>query len=189
MKDSRVLRLCVVAAGFGVFLTTTACAGVRYRPIPPEDVGPGDGIVYYESSLYLLIYSDGKGGLAHKILQLPDPTKKRVASPYSTLSSLDLTLTFTDGYLTQSTQSGDTSAVPVAVMKAVTSVVPGILARGGGKEGIAPDEKTIKIAPEHCVPAPYLYKIVVHGDRVGFYGEAGDEPIYASLVDQKAPSK
>ena len=162
-------------------LAQASCAGVRHRPLAPEDQGPGDGIVYYESSLYLLVYSDGKGGLAHQVLQLPDPTKKRVASPYSVLSSLNLTMTFSNGYLTESNQVADSGVVPAAILKAVTAVIPGIAALGGG-EG---EPEKVKVAPETCIPPPRLYKIVVHGDVVGFYGGAGDRPIFVSLVDRK----
>src|SRR5687767_993882 len=78
-------------------LALGGCAGVRHRPVPPHSGDRGNGIRYYQTSMYLLVYANGKGGLGHEIVELPDPTKKMMAEPYADLASLNMELKFKNG--------------------------------------------------------------------------------------------
>lgn len=141
---------CVVAVG--------GCAGVNHRPVPPNSGDRGNGIRYYQTSRYLLVYADGKGGLAHELLVLPDPTKKMMAEPYADLASLNMELKFTNGALTSTTESADASKVPAAIVKAVSQFLPTLAA------------DAVDRATTASLPAPRLYKIIVLGGVVRFVG-------------------
>src|SRR5262249_12652895 len=114
------------------------CAGVSYKGIPVRAVeldaqgndkeadkalvanraadAAVDGIRYYDTSLYLLVNSDGKGGIQWRILELPDQTKLRAVKPYNMVAQLDSTLVFKNGMLTGTKEQADSTAVPRAII-------------------------------------------------------------------------
>lgn len=109
------------------------------------------GIRYYESAPFLLVYSDGKGGLVSKLLFLPDLTQKRTVDPYALLASNNTTLTFTTGVLTQGKTVVDETIVPKAVVgaleKAAGVALKAFNVAGGGASG--------------NLPPPLLFKIIL----------------------------
>jgi hypothetical protein len=166
--------------------TLSACAGVNYRAIPvkaarvdasPEqlarvyrrnlkaDLRAMSGLRYYDTSTYLLIYPDGVSKVHWQLMQLPDQTKLRVVKPYNFLSSLQAKLYFQNGVLVRAGETGDSTRVPQAVIQAIGQIAPLLLAAADGS----------KDADVNHVPAPALYKLVLHdgtyvlmGKDVGF---------------------
>lgn len=122
------------------------------------------GIRYYESAPYLLIYSDGKGGLKWQILYLPDQSHTMSATPEVRGGAAQMTLYFQNGVLGTSTVQGDTTAIPSAILAAAQAAVP-LLIGAGVFEGPKP-------VP---FPSPYLFKIVVSGGSVRFIGGQGTD--------------
>ena len=128
----------------------------------------GIGIRYYQSSPYLLVYSDSKGGLRWQILYLPDQTKKMMVEPKVLGGRSELTMFFHNGILTGSSELGDTTEIPKAIVATVQSALPLIAAA--------------LAAPPPQVPAPYLYKLVVKKDQLAFIGGQGDASITVPMV-------
>jgi hypothetical protein len=158
-----VLFVFVVAAG--------GCAGVTHEriaqaPLPFTADGKGidesavgdvktanarrdegfKGVRYYGTSLYLLVYSDGKGDIVWKILELPDQTILMSARPYNVLARLEVQMTFVNGSLNRTAQLVDGTVVPRALIEAAAKVAP----------LLAPFDA----AKTYTVPAPRLFKIV-----------------------------
>jgi hypothetical protein len=141
-------------------VTLTGCAGTNVARVSSPEYGVGgkvadsqaNGIRYYESAPFLLVYTDGKGGLVSKLLFLPDLTRKRVIDPYATLASNNTTLTFSNGVLSQGKTVVDETLVPKAVVgaleKAATAALGGTLNAPG-----AP--------PTAQLPPPQLFKVVL----------------------------
>jgi hypothetical protein len=199
-KIGEPMRLILLfAAALGA---VAGCAKLEHKPIaytPVPSCGPTDvamkanrkadnaatGIRYYQSSPYLLVFSDGKNGLSWQILYLPDQTKKMSAVPRSDWSKLDATLKFENGVLTDSNAIGEAAAVPKAIIAAAEQVVAslaGIAAKGGAVPGVIKDPQ----AEEMPVPPPLLYKIVVRGNSIQFLGGKTDvDAIYVTLVPKK----
>lgn len=125
-----------------------------------------DGIRYYESSPYLLVYSDGKGGLVSKLIHLPDLTKKRVIQPFAYLAANNSTLTFTNGMLTQSKVVADETVVPKAVIGVLEQTA--LAALGGFNVAGAP---TPPSTPNH--PPPYLFKVELSNGQAKLVGGPG----------------
>ena len=120
------------------------CAGTIVQPIRYGDSAgaPGiaddaaGGIRYYETAPFLLVYSDGKGGLQSQILYLPDRTRMRSIDPYAYFASNEATLVFDHGILTQGKTVVDETLVPKAIVgvleKAATAALAGALNEAGG---------------------------------------------------------
>ncbi|MFO1251455.1 MAG: hypothetical protein U1E77_10060 [Inhella sp.] len=123
-----------------------------------------DGIRYYEASPYLLVYSDGKGGLVSKLIHLPDLTKKRVIQPFAYLAANNSTLTFANGMLTQNKVVADETAVPKAVIGALEQTAMAALGKSFNLVG-APS------TPHH--PPPYLFKVELSGGQAKLVGGPG----------------
>ncbi|MGC4041934.1 MAG: hypothetical protein QM710_14415 [Flavobacterium sp.] len=151
-------------------IAMSGCASVTYQKVDSND--EGSGIRYYNSSPYLLVYSNGKGGLVSQIVYLPDPNKKMSASPTSFLASNQLTMEFSKGVYTTGKNTADGTAVSSAIIKAIETAAPALLA--------ALNEPLT----EREVPAPYLYKIVVEGSQVSFIGGQGDTTIKVNILKQ-----
>jgi len=132
------------------------------------------GIRYYQSSPYLIVYSNGKGGIVTKIEYLPDPNKKMSAVPKSFMATIKTTMEFKNGVLTSNEEEGDGTVVPKAILKAVETAAPAFLA--------ALNKTDVR---ELTVPAPYIYKIVVDGNDIIFVGKKGDTNIKITLLPQK----
>lgn len=138
-----------------VATTLTACAGLDARTAAADEASES-GIRYYDSSPFLLIYTDGKGGLKSDVLYLPDTTKLRVIKPYAYLAKNDTTLKFEKGRLTQAKSVVDETAVPTEVLKGFEKVaLASIKAANAGMTEI---------------PGPYLFRIVKVGDNWNLAG-------------------
>jgi hypothetical protein len=167
----------------------TGCAGVThsriaYKEIPMDPVGEATakkineendrkavGIRYYEASPYLLVYSDGKGGIVWKIYYLPDQTRKMTADPYNYIAKVTANMTFSHGVLSDSTTESDSTAVPKAIMAAVEKLLPLVLA------DTAPASR--KVLP------PSLYKIIVKGDGITLAGGPGNTEVNVTIKGEK----
>jgi hypothetical protein len=108
----------------------SACAGATHVALPAvtsEDFSKVDacerGIRYYESSLFLLVYLDGKGGIKSDFYHLPDPSKPMAVRPYSVLSDLESEFVFDNGVLTKSVAKADETAIPKAVVAAAKDML------------------------------------------------------------------
>jgi len=139
-----------------ITLLLSACAGTQVRPIAAtaegaDPDGAADGIRYYEPAPFLLVYSDGKGGLQSKIVILPDLTRKRSVDPFAYLASNNSTLTFQNGMLTQAKSVIDETVVPKAVVGALEKVATGLLAGTLNDAGATPTGQ---------LPPPQLFRIV-----------------------------
>jgi hypothetical protein len=169
---------------------TVGCAGVTYQAVadPPPAGQTRDpkllyddtcnGFRYYQSAPFLLVYSDGKGGLGWQIQYLPDLSRKMTAQPQAIMASLNTTLTFQNGCLSDSKDVADATAVPKAVISAVEKVVSALAAGGGAP---APSNN-------YQVPKPHLYKIVIRPGRIDFLGgEAAGDNIYVTLATGVKP--
>jgi hypothetical protein len=129
------------------------------------------GVRYYESSTYLLVYTDGKGNLLWKLYNLPDPTKLMVATPQQVLAKVVNNLTFTNGVLTTSHAEADSTAIPKAVIGALEKVLPFLAAAD--------------ISPSTTIASPRLYKIVLEEEGWLLVGGKGDQDIRVSLKPEK----
>lgn len=177
---------CVFIAVF-IYLSY-GCARIVHSSVSADKDGRAEGIRYYNSSPYLLIYSNGKGGIVTQILYIADPQKKMTAQPKSFLASAQTTLEFDKGVLKNSKSTIDASSLPVAIMKAVQTIGVAALIPAAND----PLEGTRQI------PAPYLYKIIVNGSTISFVGKQGNVNVNVNLlkqeaspaaVDKKEPSK
>ena len=131
-------------------LGVTGCAGLEMRNIVSDtDDNIALGFRYYDTSPFLLIYTDGKGGLKSEILYLPDSTKKHSIRPYSYGATNDATFTFKEGRLTGAKATVDETVLPVAAVSALEKVATSLVkAANAGNEGI---------------PGPYLFRIRKEG--------------------------
>jgi hypothetical protein len=144
-------------------LALGACAGTDVARVANPAYGAGgkytdeeaDGIRYYESSPFLLVYSDGRGGLNSQLLFMPDLTKKRVVDPFAVLASNASTLTFTNGVLTQGKTVVDETVVPKATLGALTQVATALIKGTLNAAGQTPTAE---------LPPPQLFKIVLGKD-------------------------
>ena len=158
------MRALVIAI---VIVAMSGCAQLKHRPV--ADFNDPKGIPYYEGTHYLLVHSDGKGGIVWRILFLPDKNKKRVADPTVVLASLNTTLTFTNGILGQSKAVADTTGVPKAVIAAVEKAAA----------LLAP--LNAELETPHQLPRPHLYRMTWTGDQMQLVGGLADEPINITL--------
>jgi hypothetical protein len=128
-----------------------------------------DGIRYYLNAPYLIVYSDGKGGLQWQIRYMPDQTHVMSATPHVVGAHLEVNMQFQNGVLSNSTTQGDSTAIPRSIIAAVQNVAPMLL-------------KALMAGPgDRGFPAPSVYKIVVSGDDVKFIGGAGDVSIQVPI--------
>lgn len=148
-----------------LLVSCAACsATITYRRVTRAEDGTATGIRYYASAPYLLIYSDGKGGLKWQILYLPDQSQLMSASPVVHGGKVQMSLFFQNGVLGTSSVSADSTSIPTAVMAAAEAAAPLILA-------------AFEKGPQPNFPAPYLYKIVVKDRTATFIGGPGDSSI------------
>jgi hypothetical protein len=139
-----------------------ACAGLDVKPIRngAEDES-ARGFRYYQPAPFLLIYSDGKGGLISQIKFLPDTTEKMSVQPYAIFATNESTLQFDVGILTQAAVTADETVVPAAGLDALAKALGAAY-----KAALNAPEAT----GEAMVPVPYLFKIVVVGDKIILMG-------------------
>src|SRR5687767_5295823 len=92
-RASAPFSLRVLFAGITT-LALVGCAGTTVRdvsdqtPDTTENEADQDarGIRYYERAPFILVHSDGKGGLVSELLFIEDTTRKRAIRPYAVLS-------------------------------------------------------------------------------------------------------
>jgi hypothetical protein len=150
-------------------LSLSGCAWVTHREVSESNDDKADGIRYYQASPYLLVHSDGKGGIVWKIVYLPDQTKKMVAKSVNFLAKTESALTFDNGVLTSSKDVLTADTVPKAIVEAVQKAASSFLAMARAE------------VSEQEIPRPHLYKIVVTGAVVEFYGGPADVPIKVTV--------
>ena len=142
------------------------CARIDVKTLSPEDDNCDEGIRYYERAPFLLVYSDGKGGVKTEIHYLPDRTRLRSIHPFKFLALSKNTLTFKNGMLTTATNVADASALPVAVIKAVETVAAAAVKAAG---------KALTSKDSYVLPPPALYRIHIDKEKVTFIGESGKD--------------
>lgn len=142
-------------AVFVVTALAAGCAGTVVRPISAAEDATADGIRYYESAPFLLVSTDGRGGIESRILYLPDVTAIRSVDPYATLAKNGTTLTFTNGVLSQSKTVIDETVVPSTIVTALETAAKAALAAAN-----APDQA----GREVDLPLPQLYRIVIEAN-------------------------
>jgi hypothetical protein len=150
----RTLPLCLG------LLALTGCAGVEVLAIPDAAADArATGFRYYDTSPFLLVYTDTKGGLKSELFYLPDTTKKRSIRPYNYAASNDSTLRFDNGRLVEAKAVVNEAAIPAAVLSALEkAALAGGMAAGAGNQ----------------IPAPYLFRIV---KRNGNWALAGGQAL------------
>jgi hypothetical protein len=147
-----------------------ACAGVSHRDV--LDDSSARGFRYYDSSPYLLVQTDNKGGLTSSISYLPDLTKLRQANPYKFLAKNDSTFQLTNGILTNSDNVGDGTAIPKAFIDAAERVASAAIKANA-------DEPRKRTASEpDTAPRVYLFKIVKTDGEWTLLGAQGPTPLY-----------
>jgi hypothetical protein len=108
----------------------------------------------------LLVQPDGKGGGAWHITYLPDQSQVMVATPSNFISSLSTTMTFENGVLTGSEDTGDGTVLPKAVIGVIEKLLPFVLA------------PNVVAAPPGSVPQPAIYRIIVTDRAVELRGKS-----------------
>ena len=181
MQDStRFLARGVAALALSANLGCSA--RIVHEAIDEKADATNVGIRYYESSPYLIVYSNGKGGIVTQLEYLPDPGKKMSATPQSNNASLKTTLTFENGVLTKADADGEAASVPKAIVSAIKTAAP----KFTGALNVPTDEEIQKDEEKpYTVPAPYIYKIVVDGSTVMFKGGQGKTDIKVTLLEQE----
>lgn len=160
LTSSRLIYCLLVAV---CCLVAGCAANVTHQ----RDSADATGIRYYENSPYLIVYSDGKGGLRWQIRYLPDQSRLMTVTPIIAGGRTEMTLYFQNGVLASASAFGDSTELPKAIITAVQSAVPLLLAAAGpGQDGF---------------PAPYLYKIVVDGEKLNFIGGQGNSKIQVPI--------
>jgi hypothetical protein len=153
--------------GIAIFSLTVgglveSCAGTSVRDVSDktnkelhsEADKSARGIRYYEKAPFVLVHSDGKGGLVTQLIYLEDTTRKRSIQPFAVLSKNKTELTFSNGVLTDSNTEIDETAVPIAFLDAAQNV-----AMAAAKLGVL-DSAGSDGATTVEFPAPALYRIV-----------------------------
>ncbi len=151
MSDLRSLIFVMVSLCVG-------CSGMTVVPIrTSEDDENARGFRYYESSPYILVYSDGTS-LKSDLIYLPDRTRKMSVTLFDFLSSNTTKLTFSKGVLTSADTEGDSAVVPKAVIEAAKQAAIAAL------KAVAMLGVDKNITPTFATPPPYLFKLVVEGN-------------------------
>jgi hypothetical protein len=145
-------------------LLVLGCPGVTVKPLPSDPVEEKKvkGIRYLRDAPFLLVYSDGKGGLLSEVLFLPDTTQRMSARPYAILASNEAAFKFANGVLTGQEIKVDETIVPTAVLSSLETVASAAL-KAFNTAGASADA---------ALPAPSLFRIVVRGNRLGLAGPA-----------------
>lgn len=143
MKSIALPLACAIFAG---------CAGLEMKDIQsPADEKAYEGFRYYDTSPFLLVYTDGKGGLKSELLYLPDTTKKRSIRPYAYGAKNDTTLKFENGRMVGAKSAVDETVLPMAAISAL--------------EKLATSLAKAANAGNADIPPPYLYRIRFDGSN------------------------
>lgn len=152
-----------------LILALCGCAGTSVHPIAygtkndanhveGEDDSKVNGFRYYEGAHFLIVYTDGKGGLKSEVKFLPDLTRKRSINPYAYFSKNETTLTFSNGMLTDSKSVIDEAAIPKVAISAAEKIALASIAAANKAAG---NEATY-------LPEPVLFKIRINPDTGKF---------------------
>lgn len=125
----------------------SGCAGIDVVTIASAEAdASATGLRYYDTSPFLLIYSDARGGLKSELLYLPDMAKKRAIKPYNYAAGNDTVLQFENGRLVQAKAAVNETLIPGAIVSSL--------------ETLAAARIRATPAPGNTIPAPYLFRIV-----------------------------
>ena len=170
LLSMKMVRATVITRGHLTILPLLVCVlgGCAGLTVTPIGEGKGEnsetdarGFRYYQPAPFLLVYSDGKGGLVSQITFLPDTTKKMSVRPYAYLASNESTLQFDAGMLTQAAAVVDATIIPSAALDTLAKAL-GVAAKAALNAPEATNETT--------VPVPYLFKIVITGNQIQLKG-------------------
>jgi hypothetical protein len=142
------------------------CSGVTAVHIPTDEADLlVTGFRYYESSPYILVYSDGKV-LKSDLIYLPDRTRKMSVELFDFISSNTAKLTFLNGVLTSAETEGDSTAVPKAVIESAKQVAIAAAKGAAALSMVKEEEKAF------AAPAPRLFKLVIDGQGARLIGSS-----------------
>lgn len=146
----------------------TGCAGITTKPLSkdPSKAASDPGIRYVQDAPFLLVYSDGKGGLNSDVLFLPDTSQKMSVHPYAVLASNKTTLNFTKGVLTSQKTTVDETIVPKAVLSALETAAGAAIKAAFN----VPGERA-----QTELPAPFLFRILVDGETTSLVQALGPD--------------
>ncbi len=145
----------------------TGCAGFVAKPISDSATDAKvSGIRYYEPAPFILVHTDGKGGLVSQLIYLPDTTQKLAIDPYAYLAKNNTTLTFRNGMLVETKSVIDETVVPKAIIEGIQKAAVAA-AKAKGMDLPQVDSVT-------KIPAPALFRVIVNTDGsihlLGGYG-------------------
>ena len=141
----------------GLILLLSACAGLTVKRANDGD----DGIRYYRTSPFLLVYTDNSGGLTSEVHYLPDLTKEMSIKPYNYLASNKSTIKFDKGRLTSAKAVVDETVIPATVVKGLEKVATALIKAANAA------------GPKYQVPSPYLFRIIYKSNKWQLAGGQG----------------
>jgi len=148
------------------------CAGLSTGTVSAES--KANGFRYYQPAPFLLVHSDGKGGVTGDIVWLPDTTDEMSARPFAVLASNNAQLKFSNGMLSEASSQVDETVVPNAILSAVGKILTGVVA--------AEAPLAESPAPPDTAPPPYLFRVIIKGGEIELFGVgAPNEPIHATV--------
>ncbi len=168
---NKLLPSCLLTVG--VLVSSCASTTVERFEMPNNSLAEkkAKGIRYYESTPYILVYAN-QGTYKSELIYLPDTSTITSAHPWNLFAKNDVTMAFDMGVLTESTNTMDTTAVPVAAIKAAKTIAEGIV-KGGAPPSAEDTASTktgaVKLEPievpklssEKESPKIYLFKLVL----------------------------
>ncbi len=158
----KLLRLPLIA---GALMGLTACAGISVSDVSaPADDETTDGLRYYETAPFVLVYADGLGGLHSEMLYLPDTTRKKAIDPFAFVSRNTSSLAFSNGTLAPT----DMLLTPADLPQSILNV-----AENAARHAFRDVARRAPKGPngERAVPPPALFRIVVKPDgSIGLVG-------------------
>jgi len=170
----KIPRLFITSAVLAMLM---GCSGVTAVHIKtPEDDLRATGFRYYESSPYILVYSDGKV-LKSDLIYLPDRTRKMSVELFDYVSRNTAKLTFSNGVLTSAETEGDSTAVPKAVIESAKQVAIAA-AKGAAAFSTVKEEKKPFAAPPPC-----LYKLVIDKEGARLIGSGPNIEIKVNVPE------
>lgn len=161
MKLSSLLGLLILVAG---------CTGMDVGRVTSSNHTEDLGIRYYQPAPFLLVYSDGKGGIHHEILTLPDLQRPMYAKPYAWAAKNEVELTFANGVLQKGSSTGDGTALPKAVISAIQTIAEAslvadeILDADGNAIFPSPQLFRVDIGPSGKITLRGGYTVAVDGE-------------------------
>lgn len=148
----RVALTFAIAACSGV----AGCAGTEYHTVQATASDDStDGIRYYDPAPFVLVYTDGKGGLNSSLIYLPDTTQKRVIKPYAVVAKNEASFSFDKGILTSAKNIVDETILPAAVLDAATQIAT---------EALKNADTAGPVSSEAQIPPPALFRVFVASD-------------------------